>query len=232
MSTTKKLSKAPIDVRDDVGVIQRRILLAAVARRDRIGPAFVRPIGHAERGAPVRNIGHALADHGGRLARQRIDAGPARIRQDAGIDVSHAAEQLQAVDRDIVLVGRQFDALHPDRVDIADRRRRRLAAGRIGHEVGLRDDRVVGPLLEQRQPDPAIVPLPLDVQFAGEILLRRQIRIGEGRNAADRDVLVELGDGRIAIGLAEIGGDVPVLVRIVGQRRLRREIGRVRVPAD
>ena len=87
-------------------------------------------------------------------------------------------------------------------------------------------------LLEQRQPDPAIVPFALDVEFAVEILLRRQVRIGEGRHAADRYVLVKFGDGRIAIGLAEIRGDIPVLVRIVGQRRLRREIGRVQIRAD
>ena len=52
------------DVGDDVGVIQRRILLAAVARRDRVGPALVRPVGDAELGAPVRHVGDALADHG------------------------------------------------------------------------------------------------------------------------------------------------------------------------
>ena len=51
------------------------------------------------------------------------------------------------------------------------------------HGVGLRNDRVVGPLLEQRQPDPAIAPFTLDVQFAGEVLLGLQERIGEGRDA-------------------------------------------------
>ena len=35
------------------------------------------------------------------------------------------------------------------------------------------------------QPDPAVVPFALDIQFAIEILLRRQVRIGEGRHAVD-----------------------------------------------
>ena len=65
----------------------------------------------------------------------------------------------------------------------------------------------------------------LDVQLAAEILLRRQIRVGEGCDAVDGDVLIKLRDGRIAVGLAERRGDVPVPGQVVGHRRLRREVG-------
>ena len=66
-------------------------------------------------------------------------------------------------------------------------------------------------------PDPAIIPVPLDIELAGEILFRLEVGIGKGRNTAHREVLVELDHRRVPIRLAEIRGDVPVLVRIVGE---------------
>ena len=68
--------------------------------------------------------------------------------------------------------------------------------------------------------------MPLDIQFAIQVLLRRQVGIGEGRNAPHGDILVELGNRRITGGLAKIRRDVPILVGIIGQRSLGREIRR------
>ncbi|KTT92291.1 hypothetical protein NS44R_14725, partial [Mammaliicoccus sciuri] len=114
----EEIVERAIDVGDDVGVVECRILLAAVARCDGVGPALVRPVGHADLGAPIRHIGNALADHGGRQVGQRIDARPACVCEDLGIDIGDAAEQLQAGHEHIVLFGPQFDALHPDCVHI------------------------------------------------------------------------------------------------------------------
>src|SRR6185312_3571360 len=66
----KKVVEGAEYMRDDIGVIERRILLPAIARRDRVGPAFIRPVGHAGLGPPVRNKGNALADDGRRQACQ------------------------------------------------------------------------------------------------------------------------------------------------------------------
>ena len=61
----------------------------------------------------------------------------------------------------------------------------------------------------------------------GRVVAIRLSRPGDRTgDAAHADVLVEFGHCRVAVGFAEIRGDVPVLVGVERQRRLRREIGR------
>src|ERR1700760_4245866 len=44
----EEIIEGPVDVGNDIGVAESRILLSAIARRHRIGPDVVRPVCHAE----------------------------------------------------------------------------------------------------------------------------------------------------------------------------------------
>src|ERR1700760_966233 len=58
----EEIIEGPVDVRNDIGVVESRILLSAIARPPRMAPAVVRRVCPAKLGPPVRHERHAFTD--------------------------------------------------------------------------------------------------------------------------------------------------------------------------
>ncbi len=105
-----------------IGVVQRAVLLAAVARAQGVRPFVVRPVGGHGSGAPLGDATLPFAHAG----RELVVAG------DLGVRPGQAAAQLQPAHEDIGCLVRQFQALGADGVHV-------LHVGHVGcdEHIGL-----------------------------------------------------------------------------------------------
>mmetsp|Transcript_30676 Transcript_30676/g.56438 ORF Transcript_30676/g.56438 Transcript_30676/m.56438 type:complete len:253 (+) Transcript_30676:571-1329(+) len=179
-----------------VGVVQRAVLAAAVARGEAGAPLLVEAVGGQCGGAPARDVGLPLSH---RVARRRDETG---IGLDLGVGVGDAARQVQALEPPVGGAQRGLQAGGADLVDVlhaAD-----VLVGR-GVEAGLRVQRIARGLGEQGQPGLQCAPARLGAELAGPGFLGLEIGVVDELRVGGRRGAVELADRGHAHRAAERG---------------------------